>query len=201
MITFPFVWRPKLAPSWLQLATIVSPTSFLHRQFCYCSLGHCDLRFVVGRCPIVRPLCGRFAAGNSPIATEILPARHPKSGRHFQGLPNWSCKSFKTQSRFLKLNVLIGLFPVFLYLSFLFNELPSGCWTSITPISPSTIRFWNGYLLAEHVPSWHTRRRSNSTTSTPKTTERWYDWKDFLCRSFFMCNDHVFWFDWQTGQR
>jgi hypothetical protein len=54
--------------------------------------GDCDVRSVAGRRSFVCPLCCRFAPGDPPNAAQVLPARHPQSRWHFQGLPDRSRK-------------------------------------------------------------------------------------------------------------
>jgi hypothetical protein len=54
--------------------------------------GDCDVRSVVGRRSFVCPLRCRFAPGDPPNAAQVLPARHPQSRWHFQGLPDRSRK-------------------------------------------------------------------------------------------------------------
>ena len=47
------------------------------------NVGHCDFCSVASRRSTLCPLRCRFAAGNSPNAAQILPARYPQSRRHF----------------------------------------------------------------------------------------------------------------------
>jgi hypothetical protein len=127
--------------------------------------GDCDVRSVAGRRSFVCPLCCCFAPGDPPNAAQVLPARHPQSRWHFQGLPDRSRKQILLF--FLFYFDRLNLF--FFSIRYRSSGPPSGCWTSTTRNFRFTTRSWSACRPGGAAQSWPIRPRSNSTTWTPRT--------------------------------